>query len=218
VEVRDKIKKWATQLMLNIRGVYETGTMNTPWFARVIMSTNELPYSQYIDPAYLSRICLILCYKSFDEPIPDFVDLLLEQKDAIWSWIYDHYHTKMIQILGIRSDLTLTEYNAKVNPFQQFLHTIEADSEMMFYSKDLYKHYLTFAKETPCITSEFGKKLKDVGIEKKEVSNKTYYKCKLVPTKPTVEDYTNEELEEMERLVNIPNNPTEYKEEDEEDE
>jgi hypothetical protein len=200
VETRDRIKKWATQHTLNIRSVYETGTMNLPWFGRIIMSTNELPYSQYIDQAYLSRICLIPCVKSFEgKPIADFVEQLLLFRDEIWSWIYDHYHMKMIEILGIRSDLTLEEYNQKVNPFQQFLHTIEADTIYQISLDMLYNHYRTFAGDTAIIKNEFGKKLKDANIDKFKEGKVTYYCCRIIPKKEP--DYTDEELEEMEKIA-----------------
>jgi hypothetical protein len=199
VKVRDQFKKWSTQKTINIRGCYETKALEDAWFGRVLMSTNELPYSQYIDAAYLSRICLIPCEKSFDKPIPDFVNILLEKADEIWSWIYDNYHEKMVEILGIRSDLTLKEYNENVNPFQQFMQTIEESADLML-NDTLYDHYCTFAGDTPMNKSEFGKKLKNAEIIAERKNHRTFYPVRVKAIDP-LDGISDEELEELSQEI-----------------
>jgi hypothetical protein len=166
----EKIKRWAIQKTLNVRGGYEAKSIDMPWYGRVIMASNALPHSSYLDSAFFVRHCIVHSHKSFTGPvISNFADLLLKEKDAIWSWIYDTYHLKMEAVLGIRSTLTEAAYRKDIDMFHQFLDLCQPADDYIT-STEFYNAYCLFDKR-PLGASEFFRRIKKQdGIEQARVS------------------------------------------------
>lgn len=202
----DQFKRWATQKTLCVRAGYEKTAINVPWYGRIVLSCNALPYSSYLDKAFFDRTCIIHCCKSFEgDPIADFEEQILVYKNEIWSWIYDNYKDKYVKLLGIRSNLSQVEYNKDVDQFHIFTTRCESSDDYIPVD-DIYKIYLEIATDSPLGKTEFTKRLKKINYEFERIWEADWGKKKnCVYLEYHVPDvsYTPEEIEKM--LIEINN-------------
>jgi len=162
------IKKWVCMDTLTTRGVYQK-TTTLPFYARFILSCNNLPYSAYIESAFFDRICLIPCEKSYDgEAILGFDKQLIAMKDQIFSWVWDHYKDSYQTILGARSGMKREDYNMYVDSFNMFLESKLTVSDVSTPINEIYKTYADMSAE-PISKVDFCRRLKKRGYESERV-------------------------------------------------
>jgi hypothetical protein len=200
----EKIKRWAIQKSLTVRGGYEKTALETPFYGRILLASNILPLNNYLDKAFYERHTILHSKKSYDGGmIADFADKLLEEKDAIWSWIYDTYHTRMLEILQIRSNLTERDYMKNIDPYYKFIQKCEI-SEDFITATDIYDFYKKFAGDKTVGSSEFFRRLNHQdGFEKERIYlngiRKTVYYIHFVDEPQPYYQCSDEKLEELER-------------------